>query len=819
MSYFRLASFALWWAAATATSAPAADAPQVSQRWALLIGVDDYAYAQKLSYCGADQRAMREQLIASGFPVENIFLLNDQAQDAQLRPTHANIERHLKLVLNLADAEDFVVIAFSGHGVHLDAKSFLCPGDCSLEDASSLISLDYVYDELHRCAAQFKLVVVDACRNDPRPTGARSLAASDGTRALARTLQEVKLPEGVVLLNSCAPGEVSWEDEAFGHGVFMHFLLDGLQGAADKVGDGHVSLNEMQTYASAGTKGYVANRFGAEQRPFFKGDLSTEALEFALLPVAQTGVAQFNRFDKSKPPRFEFEYLTDDEPALVWYVWPGSPAAAAGMCDYDVVVEVGGKPVMNSGELTKALEDYRPGDEVRFVVERSTGRHALKIRPESLPDHYQAAALKAEADRGSPTAMYLIGLLRGSSINSALTYDANESEVWIRRAVDAGQPLALRHLAGIHSRGEGVDHDSAETVRLLERALVAAVEASPACVGPIAYELGNMYEAGEGIDKDFSRARELYQQSADANDARGLLALGYLYHSGIGVDPNPARVTDYFQSAAARNCAWAEVELGILYRIGLGVDQDQSIARGWFERSVAHGNDYGRFELGKMLRVGRGGPHDVARAVELFRTAADAEVPEAVYELGQCYRFGQGVAIDYPKARELYEKAVELGCGDAEYAIGEMRASGQTFPQNVAYAVDHYVKAAEMGSAAACLRLGSFHLTGHFVSKSLEDSLEYLQRAANDESADPGIRAEAEITIAMLVLEGKAGSGDSEARTWFEYAAEHESAQAMFQLGEMCAAGQGGPKDLKQAQVWYRKAADLGHALAERRLQ
>jgi formylglycine-generating enzyme required for sulfatase activity len=273
----------------TAQPGRAAETPKVAQRWAVLVGVDDYAYAQKLQYCGADQIALSQQLVASGFPQDQVFLLHDKTDDPRFRPSKGNIERQLNLVLNLADADDFVVIGFSGHGVHLGGKSFLCPGDCSLDDPDTLIGVDDVYDRLKECAAEFKLVVVDACRNDPRPGGGRSMTATAGTRALARTLQDLKLPEGVVLLNSCAPGEISWEDEEFGHGVFMHYVLDGLRGAADANDDDAVSLMELQSYAGARTKTYVANRHSVAQRPFFKGDLTTEALEYALLPVPAGG--------------------------------------------------------------------------------------------------------------------------------------------------------------------------------------------------------------------------------------------------------------------------------------------------------------------------------------------------------------------------------------------------------------------------------------------------------------------------------------------------------------------------------------------------
>jgi formylglycine-generating enzyme required for sulfatase activity len=264
---------------------PVEAAPKVSQRWAILIGVDDYAHLKDLHYCGADQQALHKQLIATGFNEDQIFLLHDKATDVKYRPTKLNIEKQLDVVLKLADTNDLIIVGFSGHGMNLGGKNFFCPTDATLRDQNSLISLDGVYDRLRDCAAAFKLVLVDACRDDPTLGSSKSSTATDGTKALARSLQEVKLPEGVVLMNSCAPGEISWEEDQFGHGVFMHYVLEALSGGGDLNGDGSVSLEELQKYVTPKTKTYVARKFSDSQRPFIKGEMAAEAMEFALLPV------------------------------------------------------------------------------------------------------------------------------------------------------------------------------------------------------------------------------------------------------------------------------------------------------------------------------------------------------------------------------------------------------------------------------------------------------------------------------------------------------------------------------------------------------
>jgi uncharacterized caspase-like protein len=154
---------------------------KISSRWALLIGVDDYLWARKLDYSGADMRALSEQLIASGFPKDHVSLLHNKAEQNKDRPLKASIEAYLKLILGLVEADDLVVVGFSRHSLQLNGKSYLCPAEAKLEDPSTLVSLASIYQRLQNCSAALNLFVADACRNDPRPSGERSLTPTEGT--------------------------------------------------------------------------------------------------------------------------------------------------------------------------------------------------------------------------------------------------------------------------------------------------------------------------------------------------------------------------------------------------------------------------------------------------------------------------------------------------------------------------------------------------------------------------------------------------------------------------------------------------------------
>jgi hypothetical protein len=68
------------------------------QRWAVLVGVNRYAQLGHLTYCVADAKNLRDQLIAAGFARENVFLLVDGAEESADLPFRENIQRRIEPV-------------------------------------------------------------------------------------------------------------------------------------------------------------------------------------------------------------------------------------------------------------------------------------------------------------------------------------------------------------------------------------------------------------------------------------------------------------------------------------------------------------------------------------------------------------------------------------------------------------------------------------------------------------------------------------------------------------------------------------------------
>ena len=74
--------------------------------------------------------------------------------------------------------------------------------------------------------------------------------------------------------------------------------------------------------------------------------------------------------------------------ARVASVVSGGPAADAGIQAGDLVQSVDGQDVEDSGDLSSAIDDKQPGDEVSIVVTRGGDEQTLQAeltnRPESV---------------------------------------------------------------------------------------------------------------------------------------------------------------------------------------------------------------------------------------------------------------------------------------------------------------------------------------------------------------------------------------------------------------------------------------------------
>ena len=82
--------------------------------------------------------------------------------------------------------------------------------------------------------------------------------------------------EGRLVVTACKANEVSLEADRLGHGVFTHFLVEGLRGAADREGgngDGLVSMDELYDYLHRKVR-HEAQSLGGLMQPMRSGSVA-----------------------------------------------------------------------------------------------------------------------------------------------------------------------------------------------------------------------------------------------------------------------------------------------------------------------------------------------------------------------------------------------------------------------------------------------------------------------------------------------------------------------------------------------------------------
>jgi len=234
------------------------------------IGIDDYRDGNipDLRFAAADASGVVEALRRAlpGTTADNVELLTDR------KATGNAIRLALGARLRAREnREDTVFVYFSGHGgVAPDRRfadgteKYLLPSDASAADfEATALPMQMIGDLLERLDSERVVVFADTCYSGaaggrtvkPGKRDFRALPSEGVERRLAGT--------GRVIMTAAAASEVAQEDEALGHGIFTHFLLEGLDGRADADADGAVTVSELHGYVSAN----VRKRTGGTQNP------------------------------------------------------------------------------------------------------------------------------------------------------------------------------------------------------------------------------------------------------------------------------------------------------------------------------------------------------------------------------------------------------------------------------------------------------------------------------------------------------------------------------------------------------------------------
>jgi TPR repeat protein len=218
----------------------------------------------------------------------------------------------------------------------------------------------------------------------------------------------------------------------------------------------------------------------------------------------------------------------------------------------------------------------------------------------------------------------------------------------LRPWAEQGNPDALTAVGVMYVKGQGVDRDYTQALDLFNRAISAGSEDAEA-------ELGYMYGSGYGVPQDYEEAISKYRDSIQKGSVRGENYLGEAYVAGQGVVKDYHQARQLFEDAARKGLPVALANLGNLYYLGRGVPKDLGTALRYYEAAAAKNSPEAQNNLGLMYQKGIGVPQDPAQALELFKRAARLGESSGAYNAGWAFENGIGVPQDFLQAYEWYD--------------------------------------------------------------------------------------------------------------------------------------------------------------------
>lgn len=214
---------------------------------ALLIGVSEYELGlNPLPSAVKDVEAMQRVLVnpeMGGFAEANIEVLrNPQRQD---------IEDAIFNLFHNRQKDDLLLFYFSGHGIK-DERGKLYLSSCGTKKQNgklvtpSAVAASVLHENMNDSRSQRIVIILDCCFSGAIAQGMS--VKDDGSV----NVQEQLGGKGRAILTSSTSTQYSFEQEGSELSIYTRYLVEGIEkGAADKDGDGWISVDELHEYTSS----------------------------------------------------------------------------------------------------------------------------------------------------------------------------------------------------------------------------------------------------------------------------------------------------------------------------------------------------------------------------------------------------------------------------------------------------------------------------------------------------------------------------------------------------------------------------------------
>ena len=340
--------------------------------------------------------------------------------------------------------------------------------------------------------------------------------------------------------------------------------------------------------------------------------------------------------------------------------------------------------------------------------------------------------------------------------------DDQEGIKWYRKAAQGGDSEAQYLLYDFLYNGDHVKQDRDEAFFWW----MHYIETTQYITSYDLEVIGYPYTYGEGKMWTTKEAFRLFKKYAEQGDPIAQYCLGSFYFDGKCVRKNSAIAVKWFTKAAEQGYEAAQFDLGEMYYEGDIVKQNLEEAFKWYKKSAEQGRAQSQYMLGEFYRQGEVVAQDDREAVKWYRKSAKHTDTEsrrmkpkdawrACKRLGLCYHEGRGVEQSDVIAAQWYEKAGRIlltlqDSDDELWDIAERYFYGDGISQNYQQAIKWYKKAAQLGNLYSMFQLAKLYEQGEVVKQDYKKAYKWYNRLAY-----PYLFNEALYKTGLFLLEGK----------------------------------------------------------------
>lgn len=189
-----------------------------------------------------------------------------------------------------------------------------------------------------------------------------------------------------------------------------------------------------------------------------------------------------------------------------------------------------------------------------------------------------AESFRRAAVQGHVESQYLLGTMLDAG--QALPQDPAEAAHWERLAAEQGHCYAQANLSF-----------RCYAAANFEEAFAWCQRAADANLPWAQYNLGLLYQKGEGTAPNAADAAYWYRMAAYQGYPEAQQRLAALYYFGHGLPCDYVEAAAWYRKAAEQGNAEAQFQLGSLYDLGLGVDPDYTEYRHWVRQAALQGHE------------------------------------------------------------------------------------------------------------------------------------------------------------------------------------------------------------------------------------